>query len=612
MQVVDDLKAHVAGLISSGVPPLEVVVVEVHPDYPGELVFQVFEGQAAFCSRYRDWLSAYSVLSEIFNLPSFVKVLEDEGWTVVFGPDTKAVWEDFVNWSKPLEIEGYDLHTFQQFSLRRGREQRFWFFNWATGAGKSFTCAAGAKWLIDEGDVELVIACTLPKSKIDMLRFFEHAGLNAMINDGTKAKRRKGYTNPDVNVYVMNYEKLRVDFNELVQLCRARRVLFIFDECHKLVTAEKQNKARQCFENLATTCADRWIWPMSASVVDGNPLRFRDVFGLGQGSKNPLGGKTAFERRYANEIKVIDIKTPNGKTFPLITYDWNLTRLQDVRHRVGDLTQTARKTDPGIAPLFKGLQTIRESVQFSPEELEISERIIDVAWQAYQRKENLGPYYSTLRMVANTPQALLHTDHDFAREIAKDIEDYLHNNPGSSKIEKVNEKLASIRESGDKVLVFTHWTNLSLHLISDLIEVPCVLHYGVGQSDKASQAAKDQFATDPDITCFLTSDAGSHGLNMQMAKYVLQLEPTYSYDLAMQRASRIDRADSHLDGLTNYQMITEGSVEERVWEIQNARRIISSVVQGTNEVHSYSPQDLDRAKQPEMNNMAWLMFGDRL
>jgi SNF2 family DNA or RNA helicase len=179
----------------------------------------------------------------------------------------------------------------------------------------------------------------------------------------------------------------------------------------------------------------------------------------------------------------------------------------------------------------------------------------------------------------------------------------------STKLAKLNEMLESIRESGDKVAVFTHWTNLTLHLIRDKIEVPHVVHWGVGQSEIDSQAAKDRFMTDPDITCFLSSDAGSHGLNLQCARYVIQYEPTYSYDDAMQRASRIDRADSHLDGLTNYVMVTESSVEQRVWNIQQDRRIISAATQGTEEVLSYGS---NRALLSETENLPWLIFGDRM
>lgn len=608
--VVEDLRGELEHRLDTKLPLDTIIVVEEHPDYPGELVFQPFEGEDGFYSRYRSWISRYCVLSELFNLGAFVTQLTADGWEVIFGLTAQPILANYARWSQPLEIEGYHLHPFQQFSLQRAFETDFFFFNWSTGAGKSFACTAGARELFARGEIDRVIACTVSKSKIDLCRFFLNAGLDAVINDGTKVKRRKVYEEAH-QAYIMNYEKLNFDRAQIEELVRDTRTLFIFDECHKIVTSEKQNLARQAFEKIiALTAPGSKIWPMSASVVNGNPLRFHDVFAIGQGWRNPLGSRGQFEQRYADSIKTIDIKTKTGRRFPLTVYDWNFGRLQEVRHRAADRTQTARKTDPGVAPYFKGMATIVEPVQFSSEERAIEEAIKDRAWEAYQRGESLKPFYDLLRYVCNTPAALRHTTHEIVQQILQDANYRPSELPVvSSKLEKLNDKLESIQEQGDKAVVFTHWTHLSLHLIKDEIAVPHVVHYGVGQSDRESQEAKERFQSDPAITCFLTSDAGSHGLNMQCARYVLQMEPTYSYDDGMQRASRIDRADSHLDGLTNYVFLVEDSVEERVWAVNNARREISAAVQGTEESFSHGDADRERALRSEAENMAWMMFG---
>lgn len=614
MEAVTDLQETLQALIAQGTSPLEIVVIEESPDYPGELVFQPFEGEQSFYSRYREWVSRYLVLSEVYNLPAFIDHLNAEGWVVVLGPSCEPILKDYERFSEPLKIEGYELHPFQQFSLQRAFETDYWFWNWSTGAGKSFCCAAGAKELVARGQIDQVIACTVSKSKEDLRRFFEQAGLDAVVNDGTKDKRRRGYAQRH-QCYVANYEKLWVDYAEIEELVVGARTLFIFDECHKIVTADKQNKARQAFEKLTHLAGiGSKIWPMSASVVDGNPLRFHDVFGIGQDRNNPLGTRAQFERSYADDIKVIEIKTKTGRRFPFTVYDWNHGRLQEVRHRVGDRTQAVRKTDPGVREFFKGMATIVEPVQASLEEHKLYDFIIDRAREAWQREENLHPYYHLLRCVANIPTALLHTHSEVGQEMIRtqhwDLDKLIVRAP-ATKLAKLNEQLESIRESGDKVVVFTAWTNMTLHLIKDQIEVPHVVHFGVGQSDKESQQVKDEFKSNPDITCFLTSDAGAHGINMQEARYVIQYDPTYSYDLGMQRASRIDRADSHLDGLTNYVYVTENSIEERVWAINNARREVSAVTQGTEESFSHGDIDRERALRSEAENMAFLIFGDR-
>lgn len=622
MHVVEDLQSACEYLMDQGVPLERLVVVEEAPDYPGELIFQVVDShQAVFYSQYRDWLSCYSVLSEIFNLTPFIKQLTEDGWEVILAPNTKVILADHRRWSEPLYVPGYDLHGFQQFSLNRAFERDYWFFNWATGAGKSFVSAAGAKYLLDQDLIDHVIACTLPKSKIDLLDFFLSAGLDAVINDGTKDQRLAGYAEAH-QAYVMNYEKLWVDEGPILDLIHGTRVLWVFDETHKLVTDNdlKRNKARRAFEGHLRMCRPGTkIWPMSASVVNGNPLRFRDVFSLGTKRRfdNPLGTVLEFENRYASKIKKIPLKTRTNKRFEITEYEWNETRLQEIRHRVGSYTQTARKTDPGLKEYFKGMQTIIVPIHASPEEHRVYDAIIERARKAYDNDESLNPYYSLLRQVCNTPEALRASSSPVAAEILDQFSPTFFKKLPTTKVDRLNEMLESIREAQDKALVFTHWTTLGLHLIKDKIEVPHVNHYGVGQSDKESQRVKDQFKTDPDITCFFTSDAGAYGLNMQVARLCLQLEPTYSYDEGMQRASRIDRSDSHLDGLTNYVFITQDSVEERVWAINNGRRLISAAVQGTTEVQSYesatgqpwTEEERMRAKRSEAENLRWLIFG---
>lgn len=613
--VARDLKLVLQQLIAEPDPVAteDLVVIEEHPDYPGELVFQTLGNPNAFYSRYRGWVSHYLVLSELFNLDSFITQLNHDGWHPVFGGSAEAILADLQRWREPLAVEGYDLHPFQQFSLRRAFETDFFFFNWATGAGKSFIAAVGAAELFRRDEVDLVIAATVSKSKENLRRFFAKAGLDAVVNDGTKAKRLRGYYEGH-QVYVCNYEKLWVDNEAITDLTHGLRVLFVFDECHKIITDGKPNNARKAFDRLVHLTRPR-VWPMSASVVNGNPLRFRDVFSLAHEHPHPLGSRGDFERRYANEVKTIPIKHANGRRFDLTVYDWNLNRLHEIRHRVSH-THAVRKTDPGVAQYFKGMATIVVAIQASREESRLTEFITDRAWEAYQREENMAPYYHLLRTVANIPTALMKTESAVVKELIRDehwdLDKLMVAAGNGTKIEVLNEQLESIRDAGDKVLVFTHWTNLTLHLIEPLITVPHVTHFGTGQTNKESQAAQDRFQDDPDLTCFLTSDAGEHGLNMTAARYVIQFDPTYSYDDGMQRASRIDRSDSHLDGLTNYVYVTEGSVEERVWSINNARRIISAAVQGTEESISYGDAERERALRSEAENMAFLLFGDRM
>lgn len=587
------------------VPRERIVVVEPSPDFIGELVFQVFGDPAPFQERYRDWVSRFGVLNSVFTLGAFLETLENDDYHTILLSSCAQIVESVDQFTEPLVVDGYDLHPFQQFGLRRAMSQELFFFNWSTGAGKSFASAAGARWLFDRDSIDVVVAATVSKSKLDLCNFFHRAGIDAVVNDGTKSKRRRVYRERH-RAYVCNYEKFNFDQDELHQLTQGRRVLFVLDEVQKIITDDAPNLARKGFIALVRDCSPQSrIWAMSASVVNGNPLRYRDVFNLSR-QPNPLAGRTHFIDRYADSVRNTEVRTPRGRSFTITSYDWNQPRLQEVRHRVASCTQAVRKTDPGVREHFRGLATIVESVQVSDEERALYGLIIEGARAARERGESLAPHYGLLRYAANTPLALRSADSDAARAICAQVN---VDEIARSKLEKLNETLSSIRESGDQAVVFTHWTNLTLHLIAPQIEVPLVCHYGAGQTPAQSQSVKEWFCRDPSVTCFLTSDAGSHGLNLQNARYVIQYEPTYSYDDGMQRASRIDRADSHLDGLTNYVYCVADSVEERVWKINQDRRQLSEVVQGTVEALSYG--DAQLARRSEGENLTWLMFGEQ-
>lgn len=618
---VEDVEAAAIQMLDRGVESSKIVVFADHPEYPGYLHVEPldFEVRGAFYIEYRDWVSRHLVLNGLHLLDQFVATLHADGYAAIFTPSAKAMLEDHQRWSAPLAIEGYELRAFQNFGLnhvleraRKGAThgERFFFWNWSAGAGKSFCSGAAVKALIDAGDVDLVIACTLSKLKENLKRtWVNDAGLRVMINDHAKPAERRSRYGKEVlagtQAFVMNFEKLWVDFDALTEITAGRRVLFVLDEAHKVIAESGQNKARKALDKLVRGC-EAIVWPMSATVVGGNPLRFRDVFSLDSYPRdNPLGSKQDFVDRYAEKVTSIPIKAKNGGQFTLTKYDWDLPELHEVRHRVGDRMMAVRKTEPGIKEQFKGIQCIPEWVPMTSELAEINEIITADARESREKGESRAPHYLAMRLAAINPAVLAFSDNEIAQKIWTEHRG-LCVPTASNKIELLNDKLDSIREGQDKAVVFCHWTTLGILPLAPLIKVPLVLHFGTGQTNKDSQKAQDDFKANSDITCFLTSDAGTHGLNLQEARYVISIDPVYSYDDLTQRNSRIDRADSHLDGLTGYVFVTEGSVvEERIWQVCEARRQLAEAVQGTREELTYTGGE--QAAQPESASLDWLL-----
>ena len=615
--MIADIEKAALTLLDQGVPSDRIVIFGDHPEHPNYLHVEPLDEDTRddFYAQYRDWMSRLMILNGLHLLDAFVELLITDEYHPIFAPSTAVMLGNHDRWSQPLHVPGYELRKFQYYcmnqALERAREgmtnsDRFYFWNWSAGAGKSYCCGAGAQALFyGDNPIDLVIACTLNDVLKENLRrtMVKDAQLLAKINDHPKPdERRQRYWVEDAEVWIMNYEKLWVDFDALSGITQGRRVLFILDEGHKLIAEKGQNKARAALDKLTRGC-EAIVWPMSATVVGSSPLRFRDVFSLDSyDRRNPLGSKKDFVARYADSVAEIPIKAKNGGIFTLTKYDWNHAMLHEVRHRVGERTMAVRKTDPGIREQFKGIECIPEWVPMTNELDEIYQIILADAKRCRDKGESRAQHYLAMRVASINPAALYASQNEVCQQLVAE-HPHLLMTQYSNKLQMLNDRLEGLRQAEDKAVVFCHWTDLGILPLRNQISVPHVIHYG-DMATKDKIRAQDKFKADPDLTCFLTSDAGTHGLNFQEARYVISIDPVYSYDDLHQRNSRIDRADSHLDGLTAYVMITEGSkIENRIWTVCEQRRRLAEAVQGTTEALTYG---VDIA-MPENGNIDWMI-----
>ena len=459
--------------------------------------------------------------------------------------------------------------------------------------------------MINRAHVDMVVAVTTAPLKVNLLRFFTNCTeLDAVMVEGTPAKRQEKYRE-EHQVWVLNYDRFRFDHDSILDLTERCSVLFIFDECQKILTDKGRTLTRKAVDDIVANC-DPVIWAMSASVVRSSPLRYRDVFSLnGHPRSNPLGTKADFERRYVQSRKMIRLPTKYGHYFELEKLTWNLPALHEVRHRVADRVHAIRKTDPSIREQFKNMTSLITPVQMSPEDGRLYDMVVTRADTARDHEDGKGlaQYAQLLRHICNNPLALRRTEIEFGHEIA-DKHPRLITAANSAKVMMLMDQLEVIRDAGDKCVVFTQWVHTSLELIADELrrrDLSHVTHHGQ-MSQSAAQEAQDRFRGDPGITVFLSSDAGAFGLNLPEARYVISYEPTFSWDILMQRSERINRADSQLEGLTAFTFITDDSIEQRIAAVCEERRLLASTTLGTVET-------LNTAADETPEQLQWLIFG---
>jgi ERCC4-related helicase len=145
--------------------------------------------------------------------------------------------------------------------------------------------------------------------------------------------------------------------------------------------------------------------------------------------------------------------------------------------------------------------------------------------------------------------------------------------PGySSKLEKLDELLDQLaREQGRKIILFSEWTTML-----DLIEVLLKKH-GLsfvrldGQvPQKKRQQLVHEFQNDPGCRAFITTNAGSTGLNLQAANTVINVDLPWNPAVLEQRIARAHRMGQK-QPVQVYILITEQSIEENLLATLSAK-----------------------------------------
>jgi SNF2 family DNA or RNA helicase len=167
------------------------------------------------------------------------------------------------------------------------------------------------------------------------------------------------------------------------------------------------------------------------------------------------------------------------------------------------------------------------------------------------------------------------------------------NDAVSGKTETLFELLDSLVAEGQKVLVFSQFVQMLELLSGECAQRQIPTHILTGQT-KNRQEVVNAFQNDPNAGVFLLSlRAAGTGLNLTTASYVVLYDPWWNPAV---EAQAIDR--SHRIGQTRtvnaYRLISPGTVEEKIWELQQSKaQTISDVLGEEGFARSLTKADLD-------------------
>lgn len=169
--------------------------------------------------------------------------------------------------------------------------------------------------------------------------------------------------------------------------------------------------------------------------------------------------------------------------------------------------------------------------------------------------------FNELRQIASAPE--LKSDHAVT----------------SSKVDQLFEMLEDIVSSGHKVLIFANFLG-SLDLIATKADTMGIEYLSMTGSTRDRESLVEKFQNDKKYSLFLmTLKVGGVGLNLTQADYVFIFDPWWNKSAENQAIDRTHRMGQK-NKVFAYKMITKGTIEEKILELQMQKQDMSNMVIG--------------------------------
>jgi SNF2 family DNA or RNA helicase len=149
---------------------------------------------------------------------------------------------------------------------------------------------------------------------------------------------------------------------------------------------------------------------------------------------------------------------------------------------------------------------------------------------------------------------------------------------GSPKLGHLIEQLNELTNSGSKVLVYTKYRGMLEILAEEIGQESVQFHGAMNPHDKASALAQFKAKSGPKV--FLSSHAGSHGVDLPVADHLINYDPAWSSGKADQINARHVRASSTFKTVYIHNLVTSGTVEARMLDVQSGKRETSRAFLG--------------------------------
>lgn len=505
-------------------------------------------------------------------------------------PDFSNLYTIPDNIKAPDLVQPYKLYDYQIFGIRfaidRINKYGFCIIADGVGLGKTNQGIGMMIHMAQQGKQKFIIVCkkSIKHQWKEEIEKFSTLGqtYDIFITGDTAAKRKKaykGFENAQCGILITNYQSFLNDEAELSQL---QYDFVCIDEAHVVSShTTKTNKAMT-----------RVLNSVPCLYLTGTPIQSKpeQIFGIVNiTSPGYFGSWTKFKNKFVVEA----FMGTHTQTIGAKNLDELRQMIQDVMIRRTEyevsvqLPSTVEQQvmcpcDNTQIDLIQAINTQREQYlsQYEALQQKYHKNPDHNTWQQMQQCDALIKGLIAAGQATADDPRLFHTTR--SAFLKKNFEQLI---PGtykmSSKMESLIDIVENIVDSGDKCIIFSKFTTAIDLIQAELLKKLKInaLTY-TGREDDATRIFNtNAFKTMDEYPVLIGSEAMAEGLNLQVAKYVINFNLPDTAAIYTQRIGRARRVGSAFNNVIVYNLITEGSKDEARWKnIEDNKNLEDSLI----------------------------------
>ncbi len=346
---------------------------------------------------------------------------------------------------------------------------------------------------------------------------------------GSRKRRREMYNDPNIKVYLMNYEQFIHDYASLVMLSRDVEAV-IADEASKIknISAKRTEKIK----TLLGQCKIKWS--LTAAPIEN---KLMDLFSLIDFIDRGIFLNVKwFKKKYCEEMSFRLGPYINGQPVgPKITKIKSYKNLNDAKLKIKGLYLRRTAEMVGVQ-LPKFIVTLR-LVELEKEQRKLYDKVRDIEGMAIGKKR------AALRRIINDP--------------VKFTKGALKKNP------KVEELLECLEENNEaKAIVFSQYKKFTDLIVKNIKDYnPLYIHGGVGSKDR--ERYRKAFNKKEKHRVLVMTSAGEEGIDTPSGSIVYNMDLPENPQRLKQRCGRIRRMSSKFKNVRIINIFAIDTIEDK-------------------------------------------------